>query len=62
MPLSVGQSLSFYEILGSLGAGAMGEVYRAKDTRLDREAKSLASLNHPSVAQIYGVDQVEDTS
>ena len=79
MPLAVGQSLSFYEILGPLGAGAMGEVYRAKDTRLDREvaikvlpehfaddeerlrrfereAKSLASLNHPNVAQIHGVD------
>ncbi len=33
MPLTAGQSLSFYEILGSLGAGAMGEVYGARDTR-----------------------------
>ena len=84
MPLAAGQTLSFYEILGPLGAGGMGEVYRAKDTRLDREvaikvipahfaddeerlhrfereAKALASLNHPHVAQIHGVDQVDDT-
>ena len=37
MPLAAGQSLSFYEILGLRGAGGIGEVYRAKDTRLDRE-------------------------
>jgi len=83
VPLAAGQSLSFYEILGSLGAGAMGEVYHARDTRLDRdvaikvlpeefacederlrrferEAKTLASLNHPNIAQVFGIDQVGD--
>ena len=84
MTLATGLRLSHYEILGALGAGAMGEVYRAKDTRLgrevaikvlpehfasdeerlkrfEREAKTLASLNHPNVAQIFGVDQIGDT-
>ncbi len=84
MPLTPGQSLSFYEILGPLGVGGMGEVYLARDTRLDREvaikvlpeefaddeerlrrfereAKTLASLNHPNVAGIHGIDQVDDT-
>jgi len=85
MPLTPGQSLAFYEILGPLGAGGMGEVYLARDTRLDREvaikvlpeqladdeerlrrfdreAKTLASLNHPNVAGIHGIDKDGDTS
>src|SRR5271166_5857488 len=79
MPLSAGTKLGPYEILAPIGAGGMGEVYRAKDTKLDREvaikilpeawaqeperlarfereAKVLASLNHPNIAQIYGVE------
>src|SRR3974377_443717 len=77
MPLSTGTRIGPSEILSAIGAGGMGEVYRAKDTRLDREvaikilpdawsddaerlvrfdreAKVLASLNHPHIAQIYG--------
>lgn len=83
MSLSAGQKLTYYEILGPLGAGGMGEVYLAKDMRLEREvaikvlpegfaddeerlrrfereAKTLALLNHPNVAGIHGVDQVDD--
>ena len=80
MPLSSGARLGPYEILGPIGAGGMGEVYRARDTKLEREvaikvlpdavardterlarfereAKVLASLNHPNIAQIYGVEE-----
>jgi serine/threonine protein kinase len=80
MPLSASSKLGPYEIIAPIGAGGMGEVYRAKDTKLDREvaikvlpaalaqdperlarfereAKVLASLNHPNIAQIYGIEE-----
>ena len=80
MPLAPGSRLGSYEILSALGAGGMGEVYRARDTRLDRdvaikilpetfahdpervarfqrEAKTLAALNHPNIGGIYGVEE-----
>ena len=79
MPLTPGTRLGPYELIGALGAGGMGEVYRARDTKLDRdvalkilpesfasdpdrlmrferEAKTLASLNHPNIAAIYGIE------
>ncbi len=82
MPLSAGDKLGPYEILAPIDAGGMGEVYRGRDTKLDRdvavkvlpaalardperlarferEAKVLASLNHPNIAQIYGVQEAE---
>jgi serine/threonine protein kinase len=72
MPLSAGDKLGPYKIVAAIGAGGMGEVYRARDTRLDhvvavkvskaqfserfeREARAIAALNHPNVAQIYDV-------
>ncbi len=79
MTLEIGSRLGPYEILNSIGAGGMGEVYRARDTKLgrevaikilpeaftadpervarfQREAQILASLNHPHIAQIYGLE------
>src|SRR5262245_20172635 len=84
MGLAAGQSLSFYELVGPLGAGGMGEVWRARDKRLgrevalkvlperfasdeerlrrfEREARTLAALQHPNIAAIFGIDQVGDT-
>src|SRR5512144_748110 len=82
MSISRGSRLGSYEITSRLGAGGMGEVYRARDTRLQRdvaikalpqefaqdaerlarfqrEARLLASLNHPNVAAIYGLEEVD---
>lgn len=79
MSLAAGARLGPYEVVGLLGAGGMGEVYRARDTKLgrdialkvlpdtvaldpdrrarfDREAQVLAALNHPHIAQIYGLE------
>ena len=78
MPLTPGQKLGHYEIVSALGAGGMGEVYRAVDTRLDRqvavkvlpehtalsedlqtrfqrEAKAISSLNHPHICTLYDI-------
>src|ERR1700689_5149997 len=77
MPLSPGDRLGPYEILAPIGAGGMGEVYRAHDSRLrrdvaikvsaaqfterfEREAKSIAALNHTNICQIYDVGESPD--
>ena len=80
MTLAPGIRLGAYEITASIGAGGMGEVYRARDTKLDRdvaikvlpeafasdqeriarfqrEARTLASLNHPHIGAIYGLEE-----
>ncbi len=79
MRLAIGTRLGLYEIISPIGKGGMGEVYRARDTKLERdvaikvlpdeladdedrvarferEAKLLASLNHPNIASIYGLE------
>src|SRR5262245_9510741 len=80
MPLTRGSRVAGYEITDVIGAGGMGEVYRAVDTRLERavavnvlpdtfttdvdrlarferEAKTLAALNHPYIAHVYRLEE-----
>ena len=81
MTLAAGTRIGSFEIVAPLGAGGMGEVYRARDTRLgrsvaikalppgfasdperrarlEREARLLASLSHPNIATIHGLEDV----
>ena len=82
MALVAGARVGPYEVLAAIGAGGMGEVYRARDTRLkrdvaikvlpeafaedpdrlarfQREAELLATLNHPNIAAVYGLEQTD---
>jgi serine/threonine protein kinase/Tol biopolymer transport system component len=79
MSVTIGARIGPYQIVGTIGAGGMGEVYRARDAKLDRdvaikvlpeafatdpdrlarferEAKTLAALNHPNIAHIHGLE------
>jgi len=82
LSLASGTRFGAYEIIAPLGAGGMGQVYRARDTRLNRqvaikvlpdalardadrvarftrEAQTLAALNHPNIAHIHGLEEVD---
>src|SRR5438093_9077770 len=83
MTLSAGTYLGRYDIRAKIGAGGMGEVYLAQDTKLDRkvalkvlpadvasnrdrmerfvrEAKAAAALNHPNIAHVYEIGEVDN--
>ena len=85
MPLEVGMQIGAYTVSNLIGQGGMGEVYQARDTKLDRdvalkvlpeaftadpdrlarferEAKVLASLNHPNIGSIYGLEEADNSS
>ena len=57
--LREGERLGSYEVLGQLGAGGMGEVYLARDTRLGREARVVAALNHPNIVTLHAIEALE---
>src|SRR5579863_8969854 len=84
MPILPGRHLGPYEILSAIGAGGMGEVYKASDSRLDRivaikvlpahladqaelrerferEAKTIASLNHPHICVLHDIGHQDGT-
>ncbi len=61
MALAPGVRLGPYEIAAQIGVGGMGQVYRATDTNLKREAQVLATLNHPNIAQIHGLEKSAGT-
>src|SRR5689334_10541310 len=82
MDFAPGTRFGVYDVRSLIGVGGMGEVYRARDTRLDRdvaikvlprsftgnedrlarferEARTLATLNHPNIATIYGFEEAD---